>query len=343
MQKHQFEFTGSGREYFKIWIVNLLLTIVTLGIYSAWAKVRRNQYFYRNTYLAGASFDYHASPTTILKGRIIALILFTAYSQSIRISMTLYFVMLGVVMLVLPFLIQRSLRFKLHNSSYRGLRFRFAGDVAGAYKVFLLWPILTLFTLYMLVPFTHQRMKKYQHNNSLFGQTPFSFNAPIADFYLIYVISFICVMGLGVLAGVGVALLGLGGLMGASSLGYAKMIAIIVAVYAVLIVAGLLIAPYFNSRIQNLIWNKTQLGSYHFNSGLKARKLLFIYITNVLGVVLTLGLYQPFASVRLLKYRLENLNLEVDGDLQTFVANQESDMNATGEGAADIFDIDISL
>lgn len=342
MQKHSFEFTGCGREYFKIWIVNLLLTIVTLGIYSAWAKVRRNQYFYRNTYFAGASFDYHALPITILKGRIVALILFTAYSQSIRISTTLYFMMLGVVMLVLPFLIQRSLSFKLHNSSYRGLRFKFAGDVAGAYKVFLIWPILTLFTLYMLVPFTHQRMKKYQHNNSLFGQTPFSFHAPIADFYLIYVIAFICITGLGVLAGVSVAVLGLGGLMGAS-MGYEKMIAIVVVVYAVLIIAGLFIAPYFNSRLQNLIWNKTQLGEHHFNSRLQAKKLLFIYVTNVLGVVFTLGLYQPFASVRLLKYRLENLTLEVNGDLQTFVASQQADMGATGEGASDIFDIDISL
>lgn len=342
MLKHNFEFTGSGREYFKIWIVNLLLTIVTLGIYSAWAKVRRNQYFYRNTYLAGASFDYHASPVTILKGRIVALILFTAYSQSIRISSTLYFVMLGVVMLVLPFLIQRSLRFKLHNSSYRGLRFKFAGNVTGAYKVFLLWPILTLFTLYMLVPFTHQRMKKYQHNYSLFGQTPFSFHAPIADFYLIYVIAFICVMGLGILAGVGVAVAGLGGVM-SHGVDQKKIIAIVVAIYAVLIIAGLFIAPYFNSRIQNLIWNKTQLGDYHFNSNLHAKKLLFIYMTNALGIVLTLGLYQPFASVRLLKYRLEHLSLEVDGDLQTFVASQDSDMDATGEGAADIFDIDISL
>jgi len=38
-------FTGRGTEYFGIWIVNLLLTIITLGIYSAGAKVRRLQYF----------------------------------------------------------------------------------------------------------------------------------------------------------------------------------------------------------------------------------------------------------------------------------------------------------
>jgi uncharacterized membrane protein YjgN (DUF898 family) len=60
-------FTGTGAEYFGIWIVNLLLTIVTVGIYSSWAKVRRLQYFYRHTELAGSSFDFHvdAAPDNV--------------------------------------------------------------------------------------------------------------------------------------------------------------------------------------------------------------------------------------------------------------------------------------
>ena len=71
-----FEFRATGGEYFRIWIVNLLLTIVTLGIYSAWAKVRRLRYFYGSTLLDGHSFEYHAKPLAILKGR---LIVFAAY------------------------------------------------------------------------------------------------------------------------------------------------------------------------------------------------------------------------------------------------------------------------
>ena len=74
----RFTFGGTGSEYFRIWVVNILLTVLTLGIYSAWAKVRRMQYFYRNTRLAGAGFDYHAEPLAILKGRIIAAMLFGA-------------------------------------------------------------------------------------------------------------------------------------------------------------------------------------------------------------------------------------------------------------------------
>ena len=63
-----FEFTGTGGDYFRIWIVNIALTIVTAGIYSAWAKVRRLQYFYRNTRVAGASFDYHGKSGGDLQG-----------------------------------------------------------------------------------------------------------------------------------------------------------------------------------------------------------------------------------------------------------------------------------
>ncbi|MGZ5661700.1 MAG: DUF898 family protein, partial [Usitatibacter sp.] len=57
-----FSFTGDAREYFRIWIVNLFLSVITLGIYSPWAKVRKKRYFYGNTWVAGANFDYHGNP-----------------------------------------------------------------------------------------------------------------------------------------------------------------------------------------------------------------------------------------------------------------------------------------
>jgi uncharacterized membrane protein YjgN (DUF898 family) len=81
-------FTGSGKEYFGVWIVNILLTIVTFGVYSAWAKVRRNRYFYGNTKLLDRGFDYHAKPLQILKGRAITVVclLFTTLSCKLRLQ-----------------------------------------------------------------------------------------------------------------------------------------------------------------------------------------------------------------------------------------------------------------
>src|SRR3954464_5090136 len=87
-------FTGRAGEYFGIWIVNLLLTIVTLGIYSPWAKVRRLHYFYRHTALAGSSFDFHGSPIRILIGRAIAAGMFLTYNIVVRLKSPLTFVLL---------------------------------------------------------------------------------------------------------------------------------------------------------------------------------------------------------------------------------------------------------
>ncbi|MBK7012097.1 MAG: DUF898 family protein [Xanthomonadales bacterium] len=67
MFEHRFVFDGRANEYFRIWIVNLALTLLSLGIFSAWAKVRSERYFYGSTRLAGVPFEYTAKPLPILK------------------------------------------------------------------------------------------------------------------------------------------------------------------------------------------------------------------------------------------------------------------------------------
>src|SRR5689334_18422073 len=192
-------FTGKGSEYFGIWIVNLLLTLLTLGIYSAWAKVRRMQYFYRHTELAGSSFDFHGSPARILVGRILALVLFGIYNYSVRLQSIWTLVVIAVLALIMPWLLRNSFRFRLYNASWRGTRFQFRGSLGGAYRVFLLNGFLTLITAYLLAPFTHQRLKAYQHDNSWFGQTRFSFHARVSRFYLIYLLMLVGLAGVLVL------------------------------------------------------------------------------------------------------------------------------------------------
>lgn len=134
---HPIEFTASGSEYFRIWIVNLALTIVTLGIYSAWAKVRTMKYFYRSTQVAGSVFDYHGSPLAILRGRLIALVLVAGWSGLGYFSPVVALMILLTIAGLMPFLIQRSFRFKLYQSSYRGIRFHFHGTLGNAYRVVL--------------------------------------------------------------------------------------------------------------------------------------------------------------------------------------------------------------
>lgn len=346
-QAVDFKFSGRGSEYFRIWIVNLALTIITLGIYSAWAKVRRLQYFYRNTSLAGGSFDYHGDPVAILKGRIIAVVLLVLYNVAGGLDPFLGLGVFAVLMLFVPWLIQRSLRFKLHNSSYRGLRFGFDGKLAGAYQAFLAWPLVGYLTLGLLMPMAHHRIKTYQHGNSRYGAEPFRFLASEGGFFGIYFKLLGMVILMGIVFAIGVGSLGWFAsqdMQGADSEQKAALVGMIMFVLLAFYLAlFLILGPWFSARIQNLVWNGTALGQHAFSSRVRARDLFAIYLTNFIGIVLTLGLYKPFADIRLARYRLQHMALNAQGSLDEFVAGQQQGVNAAGEEAADLFDFDISF
>lgn len=335
-----FHFTGSGSEYFRIWIVNLLLTIVTVGIYSAWAKVRTTRYFYQHTRVADASFDYHGLPLAILKGRIVALLLLAAYQFALTISGALGVAILVALAAAGPWLIWKSLKFKLANSSYRGIRFAFDGSARQVYAIFLLLPVLTVLTLYLLAPFTHQRMKRFQHSESRFGMTRFEFDGKASAFYKVYGVGLL--IGVGGLVIIGVLFGGtLAALITAKAGGFA-LGTLMLALLSLYLLAFTLF-PILMTMIQNLVWSSTALGPHRFASNMRWTRAAWISITNLLGIVVTLGLFLPFAKVRMLRYRLECLTLITNGSVEDFIATEQSSQSATGEGVADLFGMDISL
>ena len=342
--QQRFSFSGTGSAYFRIWIVNLVLTLLSLGIYSAWAKVRRMQYFYRHTSLNESSFDYHGTPTAILKGRVIGVGLFAAYYTTTLKFMPLLGLAVGLVIaLFMPLLLLASFRFRLYNSSYRGLRFNFTGSIKSAYITFLLLPLGTLFTLYLLAPFTHQRIKSYQHGNSRFGQSPFTFDADVGGFYKIYffaLMQFFLIIGLVVLVAYSVLQ---GSMASMATLSKEAIVGFVVIAYLLLITATLLIVPYFISRIQNLAWNHTALGGNRFSSTLSARGVAWIMFSNLILIVVSLGLFKPFADVRMARYRIEHMALLPVGNMEDFIASAQQQIGATGTETAEVFDVDIGF
>lgn len=338
-----FVFSGRGSEYFRIWIVNLLLSIVTLGIYSAWAKVRRTRYFYDNTRVAGSSFEYHGNPIAILKGRIIAVVLIGGYQVAFRFSPKLGLLALALMLAVMPWLIWRSYQFKLFNSSYRGIRFGFKGSAGMSYFIYLLLPLISMLSIGLLSPFAYQRNKKYLHTESKFGATHFSFDASVGSFYQVFLICF----AVAVLGYVGIGILFSGSLMAVAAAGKHAAPAAFAGPIFMMIFAmyawTFLIMPLAMTMIQNLIWNHTKLADHQFQSKLKWTRVAFIMITNLIAIVCTLGLFTPFAQIRSLKYRLESVSLLAAGSLDHFLADAEPQGSATGEGMSDLLDFDLSL
>ncbi|WP_233965779.1 YjgN family protein [Pectobacterium polaris] len=149
--QHRVQFHGKAGEYFAIWLVNALLTIVTLGIYSAWATVRRRRYFYGNTEINGDRFDYHAQPIQILKGRLLVIAGIILFYIILSFSPVLATVIALAFAALIPIIVIRNWRYDAIMSSYRGIRFNYHCQTGRAYWVLLLCPILLLLAFYAVL------------------------------------------------------------------------------------------------------------------------------------------------------------------------------------------------
>lgn len=337
--RHPFEFAGSGGEYFRIWIVNLLLSILTLGIYSAWAKVRREQYFHRNLILSGSGFDYHGQPLAILKGRALAFLMFVGVSIAQIIGPVPYLIAILALLSLVPWLVVRAFRFRAHNMSYRGLHFSFVGTYREALKVFIGYGLLSAFTLGLAFPLFLRAQKTFVLNNLHYGRAAFACDVGVWAFYRI----FLAPVGAMVLlaAAIGFAIASAGNAGGGDA--QAAAMVVVGVMMLVFFLMQLLIVPYLLVQVTNLIWNGTSIEQHRFGSSLGLWGYVGVVVSNWLLTVLTLGLYWPWAAVRMAAYRAAHMTLVTAGSLDDFVVGEATAAQALGDEAAEMFDMDVAL
>ena len=137
------EFTGSGGEYFRVWIVNVLLSIVTLGFYTPWARKRTAQYFYSHTLVAGSPLEFTAQQRRMVMGFVLLVLITLAYNIAARTGQdtAVGLFLLGGAVLA-PFIWASAMRFRLGATRWRGLRLQFT---AGWKEVYMAsWPVFAL-------------------------------------------------------------------------------------------------------------------------------------------------------------------------------------------------------
>ncbi len=369
-------FTGSGSEYFRIWIVNLLLTLVTLGLYYPWAKVRKLRYFYGNTLVGGHPLDFHGQPKRMLRGFLLVGVLVAIYSLAGKVSPLAGLAALLIVAALWPALFRASQQFRLANTSWRGLRFRFTGKQAGAYcamlplfvpaalSVLLAWSndqadggqstgvVLSVGLLisFLFFPWFLWMLKKYQHDHLALGQMQTHFSASVASYYEIALkaigvaIWTFLVIGLFVGLASGMGLFRLMNLNANAGLSAATMVGWFVGLLLAYLSALLVIQPYATARFQNLVWTRTASADVSFSSKLRFWKLLRLTLKNLALTLLTVGLYLPFAKVATARLRLEAVTAHTTTDPDAWVsALQARADDASGDAAADFFGIDVGL
>lgn len=346
-------FTGKAGEYFGIWIVNTLLKIVTLGVYTAWAKVRKRRYFYGTTHIDNVPFDYLADPLVLLKGWFIGVGLFIFYSFGTQIGAWFSSTLGSLFFVSVPWLIVRSQMFSLRNSSHRNIRFHFRENYEEAYLVFAGLVILTPLTLGFLLPYTTFRQKKFFVENSSYGKTPFTFEARPREFYQAYLKAFGVFVLLAVLFGL-LIFVGVFALEQTAPVLFRSLTedlgnprhAIgmsILALFAVIVVASLFVSVYLRTLLSNITWNATRLGADRFTSSLRARRMAWLYLSSAVAILFSSGLLIPWASIRVTRYRLSCLALTLADASAVFEAASDAVVDAAGEEIGDVFGIDMSL
>lgn len=360
------QFSGSGSEYLRIWIVNLLLTVLTLGLYLPFAKARRLRYFYSNTLIDGQALSFHGQPWTMFRGHVLLMLLMGCYALAGHLSPLAGGLAFLVLCAVWPALWRAGLQFRLANTSWRGLRMRFEGGLAGAYLAFApsylpallmvltgsLWPealepqnraalglphilVLLAFALgLVLLPLSLSLIKRYQHGHyAMASQHTRLLVGPGAFYRLAFKL-------LGVLLLYAAAFAGLVVL----SFSLKSMTLLVLLALGFYLGLALLLGAFFSARLQNLVWNRTRSEDLRFDSDLSARALAWLSLKNWLFTLLTLGLYRPFAAINTARLRLEAMRLRVQGELDGWVAEQSLQQpDAAGEAAGDFFGIDMGL
>lgn len=376
------EFTGSGSEYFRIWIVNLLLTLVTLGVYLPWAKVRRLRYFYSNTLIDSDPLHFHGAPLQMFKGFVIVVVGFILYSLAGKFSPTAGLLALLVVALVWPALFWSSMCFRLSNSSWRGLRFAFAGSKKDAYRAWLplFLPSICLLTLSLLapalsdyspshkaawfdrlafgvillgsialVPWLLYRLKSYQHQNYRFSTETTVFTTEVRDYY------WTALKCLGVVLLAYTCLVVIYTFSFFSYFGNEEMltnsqdnIISYILFGLAMVTLGIFIysfsTPYVVTRFQNLVWSGTRSENLQFTSTLGVKQMMVLNIKNWLLTLLTLGLYWPYAVIATTRLRLESVQIDSSADPAHWtVVPSSAQSNAIGDASGDFFGFDVGL
>ena len=304
---------GTGGSLLGLVIVNALLTIVTLGIYSFWAKNRVRQFHYSHTELDGDRFAYHGTGGELLVGALkamgVILLIFLAWAflttvlvvgdQAVQAAGVVLFyavfTLLGIVA------VHGARRYRLSRSSWRGIRFSYRADLGDFIRMMLRGIGLSIVTLLFYTPYFQNQRRAFLVKSAHFGSEPFLYNADGRELFKEYVKAVLLT----------IPTLGL---------------------YWIWYVA-------FKHRY---FWNNTSMRGARFSSTVTGTALFELQLINVFLVLITLGIGTPWAMTRTVAFFCDNLTLAGTVDWAT-IEQRAQTADTVGEGLAEGFDIDVGI
>ncbi|MBL9130488.1 MAG: DUF898 domain-containing protein, partial [Verrucomicrobiaceae bacterium] len=319
---------------------------------------------------------------SILKGNLIFGGLFIIYTIAGSVFPPLGIGIALVIGVLMPWLVQKALRFRAHNTVHRNVRFHFRGTTGESYAVFLGFPMLVGFTLGLLVPYVQFRQRKYYFGNMAWGSAAADMRGTVGFFYktffkVVGVVLLIAVIAVAasmvVIKSSPVAMDELRGMQEERGTPASEastppvevnstisdetekkeeqvtVFQMLVGALGVVVVIGLyllmfLLFTYYQVRTNNYAINSTQWGALgRLESRVRVRDLMWLYLTNGIVVLLTLGLMIPWVKVRMARYRASRTSFLCAGSLDSVASTLSAEQSAIGDAGADVFDFDIGF
>ena len=148
-QPFRLAFSGSGSEYFRVWIVNLLLNVVTLGFYTPFARRRTAQYFYSHTLVADSPLEFTAQQRKMVFGFLLLVVLYMAFRLAADTGQdTAVSAFLLAAAALAPYLWASAMRFRLSATRWRGVRLQLTAGWGEVYRAS--WPMFAIALVWIL-------------------------------------------------------------------------------------------------------------------------------------------------------------------------------------------------
>lgn len=365
----RFVYDGRLGELYVIFIKNLLLTIITLGIYRFWAKTRIRRYLWSHTSLFGDRFEYTGTGKELFLGFLLAIGLLIGVGLAValvgyllsQISEMLLVIVFIVVYagIFLLFFVARftALRYRLSRTRWRGIRGGLAGSPWRFGFISMGWNIANMMAIGFLSPVVLMQTLAYRLKNAHFGTARADFDGAPGDLYPRF---------LGFYFGsalVAVAILVIGGIIVAASglfydfqelfesMGHydpddmppemARLQLILIGtIYAAFFGAALLMLPVFcwyYAFVYNYIAGKTAIAGLRFGGTVRTWPMFGYVVVNLLILLLTLGLGFPWVLHRVMNFIVANVVVEGELDAE-LVRQSQLAPPSTGEGLLELLD-----
>ncbi len=314
-------FHGTGGTLFGIHLVNTLLTIVTLGFYYYWAKVRVRTFLFSQTEFAGDRFSYHGSARELLNGTMKASLIFGIpyyflenighfLEANMAIRVTLQITAWLLLAIFIPVAIVSARRYRLSRTAWRGIRFSFQGKALDFIKLWLSGYVLTAATLGLYYPYFSTKKHAFLTTHSYFGSEPFKFSGDGATLFRPFLMMYIPVVMTALIAGLALyffvdfPLKNVGDLETMGSLVIGAVAGLVIAVLGF----RLLWLPYSVIE-QRFFWEQTSIGSARFRLPITIWPYLKLKLGNLLLMLCTLGLAWPWITIRNIQFITDQLAL----------------------------------